>query len=503
MKRYNTIIPILLSFSLSVTSCVSRDIVNPSTITTYSLTQEDTSTSPIMDSLTEEYYNYFDNLTFSYNYQEKYLTHAYIDALVEENKKIDECTFSFDGDITSIADKIKDNSNSNSFFTSDNLTILNRVLKKLYLNSTSNKDEDFHKLSTIKIAYGNGDDVGEFKDSDVHYVAYFDEDTNTLYLDKEYIKLVSSDLVISSNYYLEYLLEHELDHVRQVLCDCNKDIENTKFSYGEYITFLLESSAESSIYNELNSNFKIDYTYSDERIKESEILLLGLFSNDSIDEYYRSIYDNDLTGLFEYLDLSEEEIYDFYNIIYAIDGTMCRNELPYEIFSDIENVTYGELKKEIGYAYKQNLFKMVIMRMLKYNSENNISIEDNLAMYYLIKSLIFQDCYYFEETDESFNKVYPEEIADMVSMDEEFLKYLASKYKKSIEEIKEMESIDGYIMSSCLIDYIKTGEVTYDSYSKKVLKLIDKFPTITNILNNYNDIYLNSYSSSTKDYTLK
>ncbi len=503
MQRYNTIIPILLSISLSTTSCVSQDIVNQSTITSYSLTQEAPSFSPEMDSLTEEYYNYFDNLTFTYNYQEKYLTRAQIDALIEENETIEECTFSFDGDISSIANQIKDNSNSNSFFTSDTMTILNRALKKIYLNSKSDKDEDFHKLSTIKIAYGNGDDIGVFENSDAHYVAYFDEDTNTLYLDKEYIKLVSSELVISSNYYLEYLLEHELDHVRQVLCDCNKDVKNTKFSYNEYVTFLLESTAESSLYNELNSNFKIDYTYSDERAKESEILLLGLFSNDSVDEFYESIYNNDLASLFDYLDLSDEEIYDFYNIIYAIDGTMCRNELPYEIFSDIEEVTYGELKKEIGYAYKQNLFKMVIKRMLKYNSENNISLEDNLAMYYLIKSLIFQDYYYFEENDDSFNKVYPEEIGAMVSMDEEFLKYLASKYQKSLDDIKEIESIDGYILSNSLIEYIKTGEMPYDSYSKKVKRLIDEFPTITSILNNYTDVYLSSYSSSTKEYELK
>lgn len=105
--------------------------------------------------------------------------------------------------------------------------------------------------------------------------------------------------------------------------------------------------------------------------------------------------------------------------------------------------------------------------MLKYNSENNISLEDNLAMYYLIKSLIFQDYYYFEENDDSFNKVYPEEIGAMVSMDEEFLKYLASKYQKSLDDIKEIESIDGYILSNSLIEYIKTGEMPYDSYSKK------------------------------------
>lgn len=490
MKRHNTLLPILISLSLSTTSCATNSILGMTGSPSPYLVQENIlDDEPKMDSLTSQYYDYFNDLEFTYNYQEKYITREEIDALIAENKQIEACTYVFDGDIESITSSIKENSSNNSFFTQTNIDILNRLLKKIYLNSKSDKNEDFHKLSTIKIAYGH---------SEENYVAFFDEDTNTLYLDKEYIELIAEQEVISSSYYLEYLLEHELDHVRQVLCDCNKDVKNTKVAYGEYISFILESSAESSIYNELNQNYKIDYGYPDERIKESEILLLGLFNNDSLDNYYEAIYDVNLEELYSYLDLSDEEVYDFYNILYSIDGSLCRNDLPYEIFPDVEDVTYGELKSEIGYAYKQNLFKMVIMRMLKYNSENKLSLEDNLALYYLVKNIIFCDCFYYEETEDKIIKVYPEEIEEMIAMNDKYLEYLAKKYHKSIEDIREIESIDGYVGSYCLVEYIETGEIPYESYQKQVTRLIEKFPTITNIVNNYAEIYLSSYSSAVK-----
>lgn len=497
MKRYKALLPFLLSLSISTTSCASANL--STTIGQIHIIKEILANEKNGDSLTQDYYDYFNNLEFTYNYQEKYITREEITSLIEENKQITACSYEFDGDISAIADEIKENSSNNDFFTRDNIIILNRILKKIYINSKSNKDEDFHKLLTIKIAYGNGDDLGTVEGSDIHYTAYFDEDTNTLYLDKRYIQMIASQEVVSFNYYLEYVLEHELNHVRQVLCDCNDDITNTKVAYGEHISFLLESTAESSLYNELNQNYKINYNYPDERIKESEILLLGLFNNESIDNYYASIYDVDLEGLHNYLDLSEEEIYDFYNIIYAIDGSLCRNNLPYEIFPNIKGVTYGELKKEIGFAYKQNLFKMIIMRLLKYNNENDISLEDNLAIYYLIKNLIFYDCYYYEETDDSIKKIYPEEVKAMLEMDDKYIEYLSRKYHKSIEKIREIESIEGYLGSYSLITYISSGEVPYDTYQKQVNRLLTYFPTLPNIINNYTDeIYLGSYSAVAK-----
>lgn len=490
MNKYNKLLSLLLSISLSTTSCASSGVINMTKYQNSPIVGESISTNDIkMDYLTNEYYNYFDNLEFTYNYQEKYITRTEIESLIEENKKIEACTYVFDGDVTAIAELIKENSSNNDFFTQDNLQILTRLLKKIYLKSKSDKNEDFHKLSTIKIAYGHSKD---------HYVAYFDEDTNTLYLDKEYIEFIASEEVISPKYYLEYTLEHELDHVRQILCDCNKEVKNTNIGYGEYVSFILESSAESSLYNELDQNYKLDYTYSDERTKEGEILLLGLFNNESIDNYYQAIYDVNLEELYNYLDLSDEEVYDFYNILYSIDGSLCRNNLPYEIFSDVKDVTYGELKQEIGYSYKQNLFKMVIMRMLKYNSENNLSLEDNLAIYYLIKNILFYDCYYFEEDNDKIIKVYPEEIEEMIKMDEKYIEYLASKYHKSIEEVRDIESIDGYIASYSLVNYVETGEFPYDTYKKQVTQLIENFPTITYIINNYDEVYLSSYSSAVK-----
>lgn len=498
MKKYNALLPILLSISLSTSSCATNDVLGMAHNKSHIAIEESVSDDKEMDKTTLEYYDYFNNLEFTYNYQEKYISREEIESLIEENKKIEACTYEFDGNVDNIADAIKENSNSNEFFTKDNMDILKRLLKKLYLNSKSTINEDFHKLKTIKITYGHGDDLGVTENSDSHYVAYFDEDSNTLYIDKEYIELIAKQEIISSKYYLEYVLEHELDHVRQILCGCNEEIKSSNISYGEYVSFILESSAESSIYNELNQKYKIDYSYSDERIKESEILLLGLFNNDSIDNYYKAIYDVNLEELYSYLDLSNEEVYDFYNILYSIDGSLCRNELPYEIFSDIEGVTYGELKKEIGYAYKQNLFKMIIMRLLKYNSENNLKLEDNITIYYLIKNLIFYDCYYFEEYDDHIEKVYPEELKAMLDMDNKYIEYLASKYHKSVEEIREIERIDGYLGSDALIKYITTGEISYDSYKKQIEYLLKKFPTIENIINNYAEIYLNSYSSVVK-----
>lgn len=503
MKKYRTLLSLLLSFTLSATSCTSQEIDKfPRSEKNQSFKETNYSGEKEMDLLTLEYYNYFSKLQFIYNYQEKYIKPEEIDEQYSENKNRIDCCYEFNGNIESIVESIKDNSSNNTFFTPENIQILNRVLTKIKINSKSDKNEDFHKLSTIKIAYGNGDDLGIIENSDIRYVAYYDEENNILYLDKDYIELIAAQEVVSPSYYLEYTLEHELNHVRQVLCDCNKELKNTKISYGKYDSFLLESTAESSLYNELNQNIKIGNTYADERIKESEILLLGLFSNDSVNNYYKAIYDVDLEELYNYLDLGEEEIYDFYNIIYAIDGSLCRNNLPYEIFTDVGKVTYGELKKEIGYAYKQNLYKMLIMRMLKYNSFNDLSLEDNLVMHYLIKNLIFYDCYYFEENNETFTKVYPEEIKGMLEMDNKYLEFLATKYDKDIEEVQEIEKIKGYLVCSSLINYIKHGEVLYETYEKQVKRLLEMFPTLTSIINNYDEIYLSNLESISQQLIL-
>lgn len=486
----------LLSLSLSLTGCSN---LNSSSMLVNNITieklQEQIKNESI-DEISKKYYEYFDSLEYKYNHQSNYLTEEEINELITINENIKECTYVFDGDIDSIIEKIKVNSNNNSFFTKENIELLKRVLKRVYKNGKSNIDEDFHKLSTIRVAYGDGDNVGVVENSDIHYVAYFDEETNTLYLDREYIKDIASQEVVAISYYLEYVMDHECGHVRQVLCDCNEDIRNKKLSYGHYFTFMLESSAESSIYNELNRIFKLYYTYDEEREAEREILLLGLFNNKSIDDYYASIYNTDLKGLFNYLDLSDDEIEDFYNIIYAIDGTMCRNELPYEIFDNVEDVTYGELKREIGYAYKLNLFKMVIKRLIDYTSNNNISLKDNLTIYYLIKNIIFENMYYFEESDDEIYKVYPEEIEEMIKMDEMYIEYLQEKYNKSIEDIREIESIDAYIGSYSIINYANTGEYVYSNCKKQTKHLITLFPTLVNIINNNTDINLNNYNNA-------
>ena len=71
MKKYSALLPLLLSISLSTTSCASSNVLGmPSDICPTAIEENDTPDEVKMDAKTLEYYNYFNNLEFTYNYQE-------------------------------------------------------------------------------------------------------------------------------------------------------------------------------------------------------------------------------------------------------------------------------------------------------------------------------------------------------------------------------------------------------------------------------------------------
>lgn len=509
---------ITLSLSFSACSDSSEEVVSSikETISEFIEPIEDNETiedeNIITDELSLKYLEYYKNLEFPYNNEELYITDEEINNIIESASTAEICTYEFEGDFEGLISCIEDNTNNfilenpeySNFLSNDQYKkILRRILAKLYINGTNNKKEDLHRISTISIVFGSTSQLSSKEGTDGLYLAYYDDELNVIVLNEEYIRLVAQDKIVSFEYNLSYVLEHELNHVRQSNCDCRVSNYND-IAYNEYVSFIIESTAESSIYNQGNSVMNINnYSYEEERIHESEILLLGLLTNKSIDEYYNAVYDNDLNKLFHFLNLDENEIDDFYKILYSIDGMLCRNDLPYDILDDVEGITYKEIKDAIGFSYKENLFKILITKLITYTTINDISLEENLVLYNFMRNTVINGCYSYDDINDTIVRVYDKEtINNIYLMDEQYISFLSEKYKITKEEIREIERIDIYI-TMITIRNIVEGEESYDSYLKEASTMLEKYPLLANIIKN--DPYMNfsNYSSYLEDNDIK
>jgi len=385
---------------------------------------------------------------------------------------------------------------------------LDKALNKIYSNN-DNINDDFCKLKDIRIQIGSLEDnvLGQYNNDNLIITIDYDKVKN------EYRKQLKRELTFIE--YFSNVVEHELNHVRQYICNCRKNDGqlNNKITYNDASCTLIEASAESQLYNNYIYEIKkkqlssFNYTYYNARAGQALILLLGLFKdNFSIDEYYDAINETNLKKFHNLFKLeTKEDFLTFYKIKYAIDTLNYRTEL-YDYYKYSGYETIGEIKEQTGNDYKIDIFKIVISDLMKEIGRKDLTYEESINLYNFVKSIIIDEEEAYEEINGRDVCVYNERFLHSIkNIDEIFYEYLSQCFKKDKTEIIETNkdykklSILDHILDFSSIEYIYNQE-SYDIASS----LIEKYPLISEITFciNAHSFYLRDFlTASENDYT--
>ena len=385
--------------------------------------------------------------------------------------------------------------------------------------ATSNKNEDACKLKNLSISV-----VQEEKDSSVLGRYYREKNLIEIYYknNKEYL-LTVEDLTFSD--LIEDVLNHEINHLRQVPCDCRiKKGQKDIVDYSLFANGIMESSAESALYNErfVRPDYFEKYgllglSYYDARISEAELMLLSIFNDYSINDYYKAMFDSDISGILKFFCVeNKDDIKDFYSILKQEDALNNLNNLAFKILN-VHIMTYKEAHECVGSSYRVLLFDNILKELVKYTKNNDdFDLIANILTYDIIKSYIL-DKYKLGYCDNGEYYFDQEVIDSLKKSDINYIDFLAQYYNVSVDSIKayeqslEFTSLAG-ILSDVLEDYSEDIE-RYGKYNYRELyfaqKLLERFPKlkiINKVSRYYHFLYLdldndNILYTSDKSYT--
>lgn len=494
-----------------------------------------------------DYSGYFDSINLLEDDNPLFPTREEIDQFVSEAESL-RCSYVFDNNQGALMETVKNNSleylESHPEFSSAFVTevadldiysrqldfelVFGNIVDQLLHCSNYDVSEDLCHMRSLRIVYGSADDCDEKENSNIKklyddtgriVLAYYDDIEELIVLDYDHIMMFcSGDDPIYDNYYqaLEFFFGHELNHMRQFVCSCNTE-DQESFSilnyFDGYSSFLVESSAESELYNlgkDVNYFEKntYDYTYFLEREYESLLLLMALFNTEyNIVDYYNSIFNSDIQQLHDFFGLkTEDEVYDFYKIVSAMDGCLWRNPYVFEYY-DKDILTYGENKDCVGYDYRVELFNRVLSNMVDYTeSHDDFSLEENLILFGIVKGIIVKGCYEVEVIDDPdsskpFVRVYdPDFVSSFSASDIKYQEFLMDHYKVSnLDSVNYKEySIDTMIdMMNLMADHYRDSFDSNCSY--EISCLMDKFPLLEPILFSL-DASFGQYSNFVSDH---
>ena len=488
-KSREVTVALSLVLSINMAGCTkSIEISDKSSIGTISnycnITVLDTVKKIVEES---KYLALCDNIKPTYNYEEYYITEEEIDTIISNATKVTTCD-NKDSDIFSLINQIESNTESyikdkgnlisafhiGSAFEEIDEEKFREMLYETILESLYDEDEInleyYCKLKDIKIVLERGN-------VDINLFGYFnptennsnyrinDKDTLVLCLDniikyyQEYLLKYEKYSELYDNpydiYYFikEHILKHELNHVNQVACNCRLkkgqtylDVRTLSLETPDRIDFpgkfLIEASAESNLYlNDYVYKHDSSYIYPDLRKKEALILLLALFSDNGIEEYYDAIKDSDLPKLYDFLGINtENDFYDFYKVLYQIDSIYGYSSFIYNFISERDNFTVGEVMNIIGDVAYTDLYKLFIKNAIEYTNKNSkLTLEDNLFLYELGRSIILGSSY---KITEAGYKYYwnDDRIKEFEKLDDIYKSYLTTYYKTSSENLKQLET---------------------------------------------------------------
>ena len=188
-------------------------------------------------------------------------------------------------------------------------------------------------------------------------------------------------------------MNNQLNIIRQRECKCRIYRGQTYFKIPTKTLTNASTESEKKYYDNPS---KYSFNFYDEKQSEELLLTLGLFRDEvTYNDYYNAIYDSNLEALHKFFNATtEEEVNKLYAIFYAIDAVNLKNDLLFTHYNKNDLISKNDIKSFVGHSYKIDIFKIVLKNMIQYtNTHNDFSVEDNLVMFNLIKSLIVKDSY--------------------------------------------------------------------------------------------------------------
>ena len=456
-----------------------------------------------LDEIEKRYYDFFDNYKVKYNFSKGLASSKDVEKLDELAASKQECDFQFIGSNDDFVAKIIDNTNkyieehpSSKYINaldSDDVTY-----KPMTLNLKNTLRNEISLIQANKLSSNSNEDLCKL--SDLVVLLYTEPIDNALYGDyvnKDNKITIYLDNVININYssidsftQISEIFLHEINHARQHICKDREEKEELAFN--KYITSIVESSAESAIYNENNSKYYRDMLgneniYFLERCFEDELQLLTLTDEDTnLNDYYASIFDSDIDAFLDYFNIkTEKDKKAFLNILREKDAIFLRNSIAKSIaFND--ELTVKEASDIIGYGYKVEIMRLALRNVIATNMEREekftplkLSLYGNLIFNMACQGTVTesgkQDERFIEQVN-IFRKIYESYISDTCDISKE----LAADYMEL---------------------FVDSDSDEYSSI-KETFGINDKFSQDVSFLNQNNDTS-HSYKQIAKTKTLQ
>lgn len=446
----------------------------------------------------KEYISFFTTINSVYNCEKIYPTMEDTIETINKSKITTKCELNYDSDEKTIISQIKENSlkylqqhpeYSSAFITEETPalyddqkyfeTSLETIITSLLANATNDIGEDICNLSNLCIVFSYDD----FNATNKIITGYYNQTENTIIIFPNRVRFCSNASSIDYLTFFEKNLQHEINHVRQHICSCREKMGQLKQNIStneNYSSILMESSAESELYNISNDYNQVhEFTYEIERKEESLILLLGLFHDDvTINDYYDAIFDSNLKEFYEFCGTKTvEEIHKLHKIIYSMDAHCGKNELRY-LVEENGKIDSTKLHQLIGYDYRVDIFSKVLKNMTIYTIEHDFELKDNLVMLNIIKNLIVNNTSNYIESPNSdgYEEYYDFSFSkNIYDLENKYIEFLSKYYNISIDEIRNMETDEIKEITNTIIN----SSVTYEN---DIESIISKFPLLKPIL---------------------
>lgn len=452
-----------------------------------------------------------------YNFDELYFDSEEIQSIKEAASTYQTCD-NQNTDYSELAKTIIKNSfpdeptplESNQNTTTDK-DIMERNLQRaldIVFESPSNKNEDICLLKTLKISSAT-------ISPNSNALGHYDYETNTVYIDYEkclnllndtkkrahYLMntdKTSDELVYSIDEFFTKLYANVLNLVREYICPCRKDKgqRNVTVAYEYSMTNLATIACENQVlysdgFDEYSDADKFPNFQTFSREYEAYYLLLGAFNKKhTTGDYYKAIFDADLTSLYDFFGLKTDEDYEtFYRIDEAINllNYMSRSSKSLEEQTGI--VTIGEYEETIGYSYKIDLFKMALKSLMtRLDEDDDYTKEEEMFLYQFVKAYIIKGTYSIEPVQNSrnetdLNRIYDEGfIKNVKELETIFYSYLCEKFDLDDADIDELKQ-------TTYGTYFMLDRTNCDS-NLDIQKLKNRFPLLEDI---YERMYISSW----------
>lgn len=441
-----------------------------------------------------------EQVPIKYKYEEDYPSESDIHSLMSRVKTTTQCDYKYEGGfyevwngiLNSTVEYVNENKNCElPFMTVDEEETkankdkiafekaLEQVIEKLLTSSTNNFEEDICTLKDYAIVYS----YDEPDNPGVMATTYYNEKLIKIY--PKSLKKTAKKLGISFEQLLSEILEHEINHVREEVCKCREEKGQLYNYVGNYTQ--AESAAESSLkYTGSTVRDIKDQFYYFERRSEALLLMLGLFRDVNIDDYYNAIYNCNAQDYCEFFGVdieSEIEFKRFGNILYSIDAINCQNDFLISYFEEGTELYIDEIVSFVGQAYKADIFKMILTDMINYTINNSdFSLTDNIVLFNIVKSIIVQEP--ARDQENVYQIIFDADFAKkVIELYEIYIDFLSEYYGVSKEEIRRLEEDESVKRIIRALSTLCSEQDYPDSEEKEYANnLIERFPILKQIL---------------------